>query len=311
MSPMLRYALRRLLQLVPTLLGVTLLTFTLFNVVGGSPAAIVLGKNATAEALADYDRMHGYDKPLPIQYVVFLGDLLRGDLGTSIEYHQPAWHVIRDGVLVSLSLTVPILVIGTVLALLVGLLCAATANRLFDKTALAFTTALMSVNYVIWVTAGQYLLAYKLKLFPVWGYENWTYLCLPVLIGVVSSLGSDVRFYRTVILDEVNRPHVRTAISKGLHPATVLLRHVLRNSLIPVVTNVSLSVPFLFAGSILLESFYGIPGLGGLGLNAVNSSDFAMVRAVVIIGAVLYQIANLLADLAYAWLDPRVRIASD
>ena len=132
-----------------------------------------------------------------------------------------------------------------------------------------------------------------------------------MLIGVVSSLGSDVRFYRTVILDEVNRPHVRTAISKGLHPATVLLRHVLRNSLIPVVTNVSLSVPFLFAGSILLESFYGIPGLGGLGLNAVNSSDFAMVRAVVIIGAVLYQIANLLADLAYAWLDPRVRIASD
>ena len=311
MSPMLRYALRRLLQLVPTLLGVTLLSFILFNVVGGSPAAIVLGKNATAEALADYDRMHGYDKPLPIQYVAFLGDLLRGDLGTSIEYHQPAWHVIRDGVLVSLSLTVPILVIGTVLALLVGLLCAATANRLFDKTALAFTTALMSVNYVIWVTAGQYLLAYKLKLFPVWGYENWTYLCLPVLIGVVSSLGSDVRFYRTVILDEVNRPHVRTAISKGLHPATVLLRHVLRNSLIPVVTNVSLSVPFLFAGSILLESFYGIPGLGGLGLNAVNSSDFAMVRAVVIIGAVLYQIANLLADLAYAWLDPRVRIAAE
>ena len=298
MSPMLRYALRRLLQLVPTLLGVTLLTFILFNVVGGSPAAIVLGKNATAEALADYDRMHGYDKPLPIQYVAFLGDLLRGDLGTSIEYHQPAWHVIRDGVLVSLSLTVPILVIGTVLALIIGLLCAAT-------------TVLMSVNYVIWVTAGQYLLAYKLKLFPVWGYENWTYLCLPVLIGVVSSLGSDVRFYRTVILDEVNRPHVRTAISKGLHPATVLLRHVLRNSLIPVVTNVSLSVPFLFAGSILLESFYGIPGLGGLGLNAVNSSDFAMVRAVVIIGAVLYQIANLLADLAYAWLDPRVRIASD
>ena len=308
---MLRYALRRLLQLVPTLLGVTLLSFILFNVVGGSPAAIVLGKNATAEALADYDRMHGYDKPLPIQYVAFLGDLLRGDLVTSIEYHQPAWHVIRDGVLVSLSLTVPILVIGTVLALLVGLLCAATANRLFDKTALAFTTALMSVNYVIWVTAGQYLLAYKLKLFPVWGYENWTYLCLPVLIGVVSSLGSDVRFYRTVILDEVNRPHVRTAISKGLHPATVLLRHVLRNSLIPVVTNVSLSVPFLFAGSILLESFYGIPGLGGLGLNAVNSSDFAMVRAVVIIGAVLYQIANLLADLAYAWLDPRVRIAAE
>jgi peptide/nickel transport system permease protein len=307
--PMLRYSLRRLLQLVPTLLGVTLLTFILFNVVGGSPAALVLGKNATAEALAEYDHMHGYDKPLPVQYVRFLGDLMKGELGESIEYRQPVWEVMKEGIWVSLALTIPILVIGTAIALMIGLLCAANAGKLLDKAALAGTTALMSVNYVIWVAAGQYILAYKLRLFPVWGFENWTYLCLPVIIGIISGLGTDVRFYRTVILDEVNRPHVRTAIAKGLHPFVVLIRHVLRNSLIPVVTNVSLSVPFLFTGSILLESFYGIPGLGGIGLNAVNSSDFAMVRAVVIIGALLYQLSNLLADLAYAWLDPRVRLA--
>ena len=306
---MLRYTLRRLLQLIPTLLGVTLLTFILFNVVGGSPAALVLGKNATTAALAEYDHLHGYDRPLVVQYVSFLGDLLQGDLGESIEYHQPVWSVIRDGIGISLALTVPILVLGTVLALLIGLVCAAYAGKRLDKIALAGTTALMSVNYVIWVTAGQYLLAYKLKLFPVWGFENWTYLCLPVVIGIVSGLGTDVRFYRTVILDEINKPHVRTAIAKGLHPIVVLLRHVMRNSLIPVVTNVSLSVPFLFTGSILLESFYGIPGLGGIGLNAVNSSDAAMVRAVVIIGALLYQLSNLLADLAYAWLDPRIRLA--
>ena len=306
---MLRYTLRRLLQLIPTLLGVTLLTFILFNVVGGSPAALVLGKNATAAALAEYDHLHGYDRPLVVQYIHFLGDLAQGDLGESIEYHQPVWDVIQDGIGISLALTVPILVLGTLLALLIGLVCAAYAGKRLDKVALAGTTALMSVNYVIWVTAGQYLLAYKLKIFPVWGFENWTYLCLPVVIGIVSGLGTDVRFYRTVILDEINKPHVRTAMAKGLHPVVVLLRHVMRNSLIPVVTNVSLSVPFLFTGSILLESFYGIPGLGGIGLNAVNSSDAAMVRAVVIIGALLYQLSNLLADLAYAWLDPRIRLA--
>lgn len=308
---MFRYTLKRLIHLIPTLLGVTLLTFFLFNVVGGSPAALVLGKNATAEALAEYDQMHGYDRPIHIQYVAFLGDLLRGDLGESIEYRQPVWRVIREGVGVSLSLTLPILFFGTLLALLIATLCAAVADQWLDKTALATTTAIMSINYVIWVAAGQYILAYRLKLFPVWGFENWTYLCLPVTIGILSGLGGDVRFYRTVILDEINRPHVRTAIAKGLHPVTVLLRHVLRNSLIPVITNVSLAIPFLFTGSILLESFYGIPGLGGIGLNAVNSSDFAMVRAVVIIGALLYQLSNLLADLAYAWLDPRIRLAVD
>ena len=251
-APLLRYALRRLAGLVPTLLGVTLLTFVLFDVVGGSPAAIVLGKNATKEQIAEYDHVHGYDRPLAVQYVRYLGDLARGDLGESLEYREPVAKVLRDGVGVSLSLTVPI---------------------------------------------------------PLWGFEDWTYLLLPILVGVLSSLGSDVRFYRTAILDEIGRPYVRTAIAKGLSPMRILVRHVLRNSLIPVVTNVSLAVPFLFTGSILLESFYGIPGLGGIGLNAVYASDFATVRAVVLVSALLYQLANLLADLAYAWLDPQVRLA--
>ena len=305
---MLRYALRRLLHLVPTLLGVYLATFLLFDVVLGSPAEIVLGKNATAEAIAEWDHLHGWDRPAPVRFVRGLGDLLRGDLGESTEYQLPVARVLREGVAVSLSLTVPILVLGTAVALLAGLLCAAFRGRALDRVALAGTTALMSVNYVVWVVAGQYFLGFKWGVFPLWGYENWTYLALPVLIGVVSGLGSDVRFYRTVLLDEMNRPHVRTALAKGLSPAAVLFRHVLRNSLVPVVTNVSLAIPFLFTGSILLESFFGLPGLGGVGINAVHSSDAAMLRAVVLIGAALYQVAMLLADLAYAALDPRVRL---
>lgn len=304
-----RYLLRRLLGMVPTLLGVTLLTFVLFNVLGDSPAVLALGRHATPEAIADYEHLHGLDRPLVVQYASYLGDLLRGDLGFSTEYHEPVAKVLAGGVGVSLALTVPILLVGTAIALLVGLLAAAHAGRRLDRALLGATTALMSVNYVIWVAAGQYFLAYRLGLFPLWGFENWTYLLLPILVGVVSGLGPDVRFYRTVILEEARRPHVRTAIAKGVSPARVLVLHVLRNALVPVVTNVSLAVPFLFTGSILLESFYGLPGLGGIGLSAVNASDYATVRAVVLIGALLYQLANLGADLLNAWLDPQARLA--
>ena len=167
----------------------------------------------------------------------------------------------------------------------------------------------MSVNYVVWILLGQFLLGFKWPVFPIWGYESVYYLVLPVIIGVVSTLGMDVRYYRTAILDEVYRPYVRTAISKGVGRGRVLFVHVLRNSLIPIVTYVSLSIPYLFTGSLLLESFFGIPGLGSVSINAINSADMSVVRAVVIFGALIYQVVNLLTDIAYGWLDPRVRFA--
>ncbi len=238
----------------------------------------------------------------------FLVGLLKGDLGESTDLGRPVGAVLREGVGPSLALTVPILAGGTVLAILFGLWCAFCRAGAVDRTVLAVSTVLMSVNYVIWVLAGQFVLAYKLRLFPIWGFEHWTYLVLPVLIGIASGLGRDIRFCRTAILDEVERPYVRTALAKGLSMRRVMFRHVLRNSLIPIVTYVSLSVPFLFTGSLLLESFFGIPGLGSVSLNAVHSSDMAVVRAVVVIGALLYQGVNVLADLSYAWLDPRVRL---
>ena len=305
---MFRYILKRLGQGLLTLLAVAGVTFVLFHVVGGSPAEVVLGKNASAEAIADYNRQHGYDRPLAEQFATYIVNVAQGDLGESVEYRIPVATLLGDGAAVSLSLTVPILLIGTALALLIGLVCAALRGGWLDRGMLAATTALMSVNYVIWVVAGQYFLAYRWRLFPLWGYESWAFLALPVLIGVVSGLARDVLFYRAVILDEIGKPYVRTAIAKGLRPSAVLFRHVLRNSLIPVITNVSLAIPFLFTGSILLEGFFGLPGLGGIGLNAVHSSDAPVVQAVVLIGAALYLVANVLADVAYAWADPRVRI---
>ncbi|MEI6210701.1 MAG: ABC transporter permease [bacterium] len=426
------YAMRRVLEMIPTTLGILLLTFVLFHVVGGSPAQTIKGKNATAESLAAFDAKYGYDKPLffgnwarlraledrstkddrrkaeggtrdaekggcvPLAYALptgsyrllfsapsgagtpsaafvmqpvsggdlrtnvsagvragdswqvlftvpdeqravaivlagaapegarlrrrtrhlfdsqlchFLYGLLRGELGRSAEYDTSVGQVLRQGVGPSLAITVPILVGGSILAVMLGLFCAMCRGGVGDRSILLVSTVLMSVNYVVWVLAGQYFLAFRLKLFPIWGFENWTYILLPVLIGVLGGLGRDIRFYRAVILDEIYKPYVRTAWAKGLTGTQVMMRHVLRNSLIPIVTYISLSIPFLFTGSLLLESFYGIPGLGCVSLNAMHSSDMTVVRAVVIVGALLYQLVNLLTDVCYAWLDPRVRVA--
>lgn len=324
---MLRYALRRLWQLVPTTAGVLLLTFVLFHVVGGSSAEVVLGQHADAASIAAFNARYGYDKPLLLggwtetagqplarrvghlfdtQLVNYVASLARGDLGDSAAYGMRVADVLKAGVGPSLSITVPILLGGTVIALMLAMLAAAHQGRFADKAVLLGSAFLMSVNYVVWILAGQFFLSYKLRLFPIWGFEGVAYVVLPVLIGIFSGLGRDIRYFRTVFLDEMDRPYVRTAVSKGLPPRRVFWGHVFPNALIPVVTYVSLSIPYLFTGSLLLESFFGIPGLGGVSINAVNSADMATVRAVVVLGALLYQLVNLVTDLCYAWLDPRV-----
>lgn len=316
---MIRYIVRRLLELIPTTIGILVLTFVLFHVVGGSPALTVLGKNATAESIAAFNHRYGYDKPLLVntnkdeslfdsQFCSFVSNLAKGDFGLSTQYDEPVVDILKRGVGPSLTLTVPMLCGGTVIALSLALLCAAFRGGWLDRTVLVGSTILMSVNYVVWVLAGQFLLAFKFGLFPIWGYQNWTYLALPVLIGIISSLGVDVRFFRTAILDEIYKAYVRTARAKGLSGPKILVKHVLRNSLIPIMTYIALAIPYLFTGSLMLETFFGIPGLGNVSLNAIHSADMAVVRALVVLGALLYQGVNLVTDLAYAWLDPRVRL---
>ena len=305
---MLKYAFKRLLEMIPTTLGILLLTFVLFNVIGTSPAETVLGKNATAESIAEFNHRWGYDQPLHRQFVRYIVDLAHLDFGYSHENARPVAEVLEDGVLPSLELTVPILVGGVIVALLFGLIAAACRARAADRAILFFSTVLMSVNYVVWVILGQYFFSFRLALFPVWGFESAAYLLLPVAIGIFSGLGPDVRFFRTAVLDEIHKPYVLTARAKGLSAAAVLFRHVLPNALIPIVTYVSLSIPYLFTGSLLLESFFGIPGLGSVSINAIHSGDMAVVRAVVTLGALLYQCVNLAADLLYSALDPRLRL---
>lgn len=305
---MLKYILKRLCETIPTTFGIILLSFVLFNVIGGSPAETLLGKNATPEAIAAFNAKWGYDKPLPEQFVSFVFDVCRGRFGYSVEYQESVAEVLKRGIMPSLSLTVPILLGSVFVALSLSLVAAKYRGRSVDKAILLCSTVVMSVNYVIWVLAGQFFLSYKAGLFPVWGYESATFLLLPVLIGVISSLGTDVRFFRSAVLDEIYRPYVLSLRAKGLSNWSIMTRHVLRNSLIPIVTYISLSIPYLFTGSLLLEGFFGIPGLGSVSINAIHSSDMAVVRAVVIIGALLYQFINLTTDVLYAWLDPRVRL---
>ncbi|HMP89492.1 MAG TPA: ABC transporter permease [Kiritimatiellia bacterium] len=248
-------------------------------------------------------------RPWQSQWTYYIGQLLRFDFGISHASNQPVLDLLRQGIGPTLMLATPILVGETVVSLILALGCAYFRNRWFDRLALVGCVMLMSINYLVWIVAGQYWLGFRWNLFPVWGFESFLYLGLPIVIGILHGLGPNVRFYRAVMLEEMHRDYVRTALAKGVGPGGILFRHVLKNTMIPVITNVVLSLPFLYTGSLLLESFFGIPGLGYVSINAINSSDVDVVRAVVLIGSFLYLAANLLADILYAWVDPRVKLS--
>ncbi len=457
---MARYIVKRILQMIPTVFGVILITFVLFNVVGGSPASLTLGKNVSPKALEEFDEQRGFNKPLilgrwsgtrvyedinfkknagawkempgvvyqqpqagrpghitltpeqeiaiplafplreqttyrwsihyripqgrarltiaqqidsdstnsaigclerriimlpgaqkwrktDIQFTVppytaklkitlraeegalelrelrlrrqnrhwldsqfahYLGQIARLDFGKSNYSNQRVSQMLKDGIGPSLCLAIPIFLIELVTAVSMALLCAFFRNTWLDRMLVIVAVALMSVNYLVWIIFGQYFMGYRMGWFPLWGFESWSYLLLPVLIGVISGLGVNLRFYRTIMLDEMYRDYVRTAVAKGAGRTRVLFVHVLKNAMIPILTNVVIAIPFLYTGNLLLESFFGIPGLGSMGINALNYSDVDVVRAIVLIGSIVYVFANLLTDLSYALFDPRVRL---
>ena len=246
--------------------------------------------------------------PFDSQFVFYLNQLAHLDFGVSSSTNQRVSKLLLDGIGPSLLLALPVFFIGLITAVTLSLVCAFWRNTWIDRFFVVFSVALMSVNYLVWIVAGQYLFAFKLGWFPVWGFETIRYIALPALIGVFSGLGAELRFYRTVMLDEMHRDYVRTAQAKGVSRGGVLFKHVLKNAMIPIITNTVIAIPFLYTGSLLLESFFGIPGLGYLSINAINSSDVDVVRAIVLVGSILFVIANLLTDLCYAVVDPRVKL---
>lgn len=230
------------------------------------------------------------------------------NFGRTVVTREPIRQILWRGVGPSLCLMTPIflgeLILGTGLALL----AAAFRGKWPDRVLMPAAIAGMSVSYLVFIIAGQWFLGYRLNWFPVWGWGRPVNLVLPLIIGVVSGLGGSMRFYRTVFVNELNREYLRTAAAKGCSPFTVYVRHLLRNAAIPIIAHASSALPFLFTGSLLLETFFGVPGLGYLGVEALNNSDLQLLKALVIISALLFVTINTLADLAYAWADPRIRL---
>jgi peptide/nickel transport system permease protein len=310
---MLAYIARRLLYVIPVILGVCFVIFFLFNIVNGDPTLMLLGKHATPEMMAEMREQLGLNKPLFYQYMDIVKSAFTFDFGRSWATKQDIWDMLKVGAIPSLTISLPAFFFSQVLSIFTSLIVAFYRGKGIDKTVRVICIGMMSVSSLVYIIVGQYLLAYKFGLFEISGYEFGfpdfvPYVLLPVMIWVMISIGPDVRFYRTVMLDEIYQDYVRTAKAKGLSESTILLKHVLRNALIPIITMVVVQIPFLILGALLLEAFFQIPGLGGITLQALNNSDFPVVKAVAILSALTYIIFELIKDILYTVVDPRVKL---
>lgn len=307
------YAFRRFLYVIPVLLGVCGIIFVLFNLVSPDPTLIMLGKHATLDQMAELRHELGLDRSWFLQYMDIVKSSFTFDFGRSWSTKQEIFTMIKNGAIPSLTLSLPAFVISTIFSLCISLLVAFFRGKFIDKFVVFFCVALMSISALAYILFGQWFFAYKLGLFEISGYEagfpNFIpYVILPCLIWVILGIGPDVRFYRTIILDEIYQDYVRTAKSKGLSENVILFKHVLKNAMIPIITYVVIQIPFLILGALLLESFFSIPGLGSLTLNAINASDFPVIKAMTVLSAVAFILFSVITDIMYTLVDPRVRL---
>jgi peptide/nickel transport system permease protein len=324
---MLAYIVRRFLYAIPILIGVNLLTFALFFVVNtpDDMARMQLGvKRVTPEAIQKWKAERGYDKPLlwnaaaagtaTLTDTIFFSKSVRmfaADFGRADDGRDIAREIgTRMGP--SLAIALPTFVLGLFVAISFALLLVFFRATTLDFAGVVLCVAMMSISGLFYIIGGQWLVSKVWHLAPISGYSGSLdaakFLILPVIIGVFGGIGSSTRWYRTIFLEEITRDYVRTARAKGLPERVVLFRHVLRNALIPILTGVVVVIPSLFMGSLLTESFFGIPGLGSYTIDAINAQDFAVVRSMVFIGSVLYIVGLLLTDISYTLADPRVRL---
>jgi len=308
-----KYILRRLLYMIPVLLGVSLIIFVLFNLVAGDPTAVLLGKNATARQMADLREQLGLNKSLFAQYMDVVKSAFTFNFGYSWATKQEITYMIRQGAYPSLCLSIPAFVLSTVFSLIISLFVAYYRGKGIDLFIRFLCIAGMSISALAYILFFQWFFAFEMGWFEISGFEYGfpdfiPYIALPAIIWILLSLGPDVRFFRTVILDEIYQDYVRTARAKGLSEINILLKHVLRNAMIPIITYVVIQLPFLILGALLLESFFSIPGLGGMTLNALNSSDFPVIKAMAILSSVMYIVFGLISDILYTFADPRVKL---
>jgi peptide/nickel transport system permease protein len=324
---MLAYVVRRVLYAVPILIGVNLVTFLLFFVVNtpDDMARMQLGaKRVTPEAIEKWKAERGYNKPLlwnsqarasaALTDTIFFEKSVRlfaFDFGAAEDQRNIA-NEIRTRMWPSLALAIPVMLAGLAVNITFALFMAFFRATYLDFWGVVLCVAMMSISTLFYIIGGQYVASKLWHLVPISGYDGGfdaaRFLALPVLIGVIGGIGSGGRWYRTLFLEEMGRDYVRTARAKGLAESTVLFRHVLKNAMIPILTGVVVVIPLLFMGSLLSESFFGIPGLGSYTIDAIQAQDFAVVRSMVFIGSVLYILGLLLTDLSYTLVDPRIKL---
>jgi peptide/nickel transport system permease protein len=308
------YLIRRLWQMVPTLIGVVLLVFFLFKYFGGDPAEILGGLNATPEQIAAIRQQLGLDQPWFVQLGIYLKSIVTFDWGRSWATNESVANLFATRLPATLTVMIPILVLDVLLALPIAMWVAYRRGTLADRSIMVITTVALSISFLVYIIVGQYLFGFQLGWFPVQGWSDsvWTnlavYTPLPVLLAVIVGLAPQTRLYRTFFLDELGHDYVRTARAKGLTENAVMFKHVLRNAMIPILTNVGLQLPGIFVGSFLIEVFFSIPGLGREVLLAVNRSDYPVIQAVTVYLAVITMVINLLVDLAFKLVDPRVTL---
>jgi len=324
---MIKYILKRLVYIIPILIGVNLLTFALFFVVNSPDeiARLHLGnKRVTQEQIYAWNEERGYNNPLfynnsekgldTIQKTIFYEKSLKlflfdfgiSDSGRDIKYdiQQRMWP--------SLAIALPSLIVGVLINITFALFFVFFRSTYVDYFGVIICVALMSISSLFYIIGGQYLISKLLHLVPISGYAHGydavKFLILPVIISVIYGIGSGTRWYRSLFLEEIEKDYVKTAKSKGLSESSVLFNHVFKNALIPILTGIVVILPLLFLGSLIVESFFGIPGLGSYTIDAIQSQDFAIVRAMVFLGTILYILGLILTDISYTLVDPRVRL---
>lgn len=319
------YVVRRVLYNIPIYLVIVLAVMAMLRI--NDPTAAYLSKNPTPEEIQQVQREFGLDRPFIQQYFAMLGNI------ATLDFSERSWYkptrtvgeVIGPAIIPSLSITLPALALSTTVSILIGLIAAVNRGRIVDRGLMFLAVVGMSVSFLVFIILGQYFGAFWLReefgveLFAVRGYEGhgaanwpmrWSYYCLlPVLISVVVSVGYDTRFYRSVIVEQTTTDYIRTAKAKGCSQRRVMFRHLLRNALIPIITRVMITLPFLIVGSLLLEVYFSIPGLGATLLDHMTNKDFAVTQTIVALLAAIFILSNILTDVLYAIVDPRVRLA--